>query len=710
MPPKDNIDRNANVSPPETMRDFYEEPGKVDGFKNFNRVVAGRGPDPLKAGNAFRTFTGDPIATELIAARQAGTLPEFVVDKPNFLPSVFLRLGHTRSLAVCRIEVARGIDFLGRNNPGGWHGTGFLVGSKLLLTNHHVMNSIAVARETRCQFNYLTGPDGRAEAHIEYRVLPDELFLTSPYQTGLDYTFVAVEPAAAAQFGTVDLERAAYVVHPGDFANIIQHPQGRYQEVVLHENEVLNDTGTVLHYVSDTDYGSSGSPVFDNNWRLIALHHARQPNHKGLQVSSGMPPKYLNEGIKISTIATDLEQRAESEAAAGPATTVLAAFKGINSISGFFGTLGRSSSDDDRKGAEVVVDLYKGTEADIDVGFWNIEWFSNRYSEKVKDVATLVADFNLDIWALSESSPKGAEELVKLLKHEFGLEFDVAHSEPDAGIGKQSTSVLWNTATIAGGRIDWPDQINSWFGIDSRDFDDLRLTEAVHGKVFNRYPGLFQFTTADTELPLDFYLVPLHLKARAEGSLRRGMATKILAAAVNSMIEDGHDADWVIGGDFNAEVSSGDFAPLADRDFIPVSAEDEDNGSITYVKGRYKSLIDHVYLSPNMARRYGPRDFYIVAADRQVPDYVRRISDHRPVMMRLSLGAGEAISRGEFGATLPDGLADAILNMYGKSTAGHRRASSVGLEKLRGVAEMANEVTKKSGSRQRRTSGSRRKK
>jgi hypothetical protein len=139
------------------------------------------------------------------------------------------------------------------------------------------------------------------------------------------------------------------------------------------------------------------------------------------------------------------------------------------------------------------------------------------------------------------------------------------------------------------------------------------------------------------------------------------MATKILAAAVNRMIEKGADRDWVIGGDFNAELGSGDFAPLDRKDFVPISAEDEGNGAITYIKGRFKSQIDHIYLSPNMARQYGPKDFYIVAADHSIPDYVGKISDHRPVLARLSLGRGEAAGRRSGrGEPLPDGLQKAL--------------------------------------------------
>jgi hypothetical protein len=219
---------------------------------------------------------------------------------------------------------------------------------------------------------------------------------------------------------------------------------------------------------------------------------------------------------------------------------------------------------------------------------------------------------------------------------------------------------MWNTKTVTGKRLDWPADIAEWFTIDSRDFDDSML-EAVHGRVFDRYPGLFQFNVLNSNKSLDFYLVPLHLKAMDEGSLRRGVATKILAAAVNRMIEKGADRDWVIGGDFNAELGSGDFATLDRKDFVPISAEDEGNGAITYIKGRFKSQIDHIYLSPNMARQYGPKDFYIVAADHSIPDYVSKISDHRPVLARLSLGRGEATSRRSGRpAPLPRGLRSAL--------------------------------------------------
>jgi len=97
-----------------------------------------------------------------------------------------------------------------------------------------------------------------------------------------------------------------------------------------------------------------------------------------------------------------------------------------------------------------------------------------------------------------------------------------------------------------------------WFEVRSQISIKLGL-EAVEGKVFDRYPGLFYFKSVPDRShdPIDFYIVPLHLKAGQEGSKRRIMAAQILGAAIAKMIKDfGKDADWVVGGDFQCRVGN----------------------------------------------------------------------------------------------------------------------------------------------------------
>jgi hypothetical protein len=57
----------------------------------------------------------------------------------------------------------------------------------------------------------------------------------------------------------------------------------------------------VVQYITSTLTGSSGSPVFNDNWEIVALHHA-----------GGMLPEpdtqrrfFRNEGILIASILAD---------------------------------------------------------------------------------------------------------------------------------------------------------------------------------------------------------------------------------------------------------------------------------------------------------------------------------------------------------------------------------------------------------------------
>jgi DNA/RNA endonuclease G (NUC1) len=592
-------------------------------------------PSPRQKARANDLFLRGALTPEELARAKANRGGfEAVIGRSNFLPAVFLEIGVAASRSTCLVRTS-GVDYQGR--PGSWSGTGFLLSANVLVTNHHVLNSAEVAAAANCVFNYQVGADGRPLPTRTFRLRPDRLFLTSPTVGGLDYTFVWVDGDPGRDFGAARVSRQAFAIAESEFANVISHPAGRMKEVALQENEVQWQDELVVHYTSDTEPGSSGASVCNNNWQLVALHHASKPSNV---------PNYpiLNEGIKLSAIAADLERLTRAGgSSADAARAVLALFGGTDERLGFFGTLGRRPQGR-ATGPEAVVDTYKGTEQDVDVGFWNVEWLTKTYETKTPAVAKVIHALNLDIWCLEESSPNAAEALAKELRDTYGLNFEWAAAEPELEDGKQSCTLLWNADTVSCKPEAWGEPIETWLRTRSRDFDDLDLgLEAVHGKIFDRYPAAFYFATKQpvNGKPFSFYLVPVHLKAMDEGSLRRRMASKILAAAIRRKIDEGKVADWIIGGDFNAELSTHDFDDLVTGKMVPVSAEDEQNGAFSYIKGP-QSLIDHIFLSPNLAKRYGATDYFIVAADRTFPDYVDEISDHRPVLLRMSLnGTGE---------------------------------------------------------------------
>ncbi len=191
-----------------------------------------------------------------------------MVDAPRFLER-----GVIASRAVGRIRI--------RSTSGalrGW-GTGSLISRRLLLTNNHVLGDTTSAAASLVEFNVQDGTDGQALTPEVFRIFPAEFFITDKK---LDFTLVAVAETSENGSPLTD-----FGYNPGtvgddpilvsESVNIIQHPSGRPKQIALRENEVTGVLTDFLHYQTDTEPGSSGSPVFNDQWQLVALHHSGVP-------------------------------------------------------------------------------------------------------------------------------------------------------------------------------------------------------------------------------------------------------------------------------------------------------------------------------------------------------------------------------------------------------------------------------------------------
>lgn len=561
---------------------------------------------------------------------------EQVVGSNDLRPAWWLEEGAARSRAVCKIE-ASGVDYKGRS--GTWSGSGFLVAPGILCTNHHVLNGREVAARSRALFDFAALPDGTVRQVSTFRLRPDLLFWTSPVvatggKGGLDVTFVALEAEPGSTFGAIPLMRQAFVVADEDMLNLIQHPNGRLKEVAIRNNKVVFQNTQVIHYDSDTEAGSSGAPVMNDGWELVALHHAAKDKS--------------NEGIKFSAIAAALELEAQTGNA--DAARLFELFGGTDELVGFFGTLGRAIAQND-SGMERVVDAYSGEGQDLDIGFWNIEWFNKRWEDKLDSVARVIVEMNLDVWVFVESSLEATEALARHLETSYQTKPWGVLASQDAASERQITTVMWNKGTVEVTAKTWPAKVERWLQVDSRQFDELRL-EAVHGKVFDRYPALYEVKAKIRGMDSVFNLVPIHLKAMDEGSLRRQMAARLLAEAVAELAKDASfDTDWIIAGDANATLASGDLDPLTSAGLTALTAQDALDKQITYVKAPFNSLIDHVFISPNLVP--DGRDFMIVALDRTIDRFLE-VSDHRPILLRLA-ATGTAHGAPSTGQPLTEG-------------------------------------------------------
>lgn len=237
---------------------------------------------------------------------------ERVIGRSDFVGVAYLEQGLRASATVGRIQV-------GARN-GGIHafGTGFLVAPRLLLTNNHVLAGRGQAMTSNVEFNYQYGIDGRLELPVTFELDPGTFFITD---TDLDYSLVAVRERsidgtiALSDYGWNPLIEQTGKVVIGEAVNIIQHPEAQPKKVALRENQIVDILDNFLHYRTDTSPGSSGAPVFNDQWELIGLHHSGVPDMTGdgrIRARNGGPWTsdmgedqinwIANEGVRISRI------------------------------------------------------------------------------------------------------------------------------------------------------------------------------------------------------------------------------------------------------------------------------------------------------------------------------------------------------------------------------------------------------------------------
>src|SRR5215203_410904 len=133
--------------------------------------------DSISRSSDLPTAKQIKAAVKVVEDDEDETIFEVQIGESNFLPAYFLEIGAKVSRAICKIETF-GVDY--KNREGSWMGTGFLVSTNILLTNHHVLNSVDTARNATCIFNFQNDENEVPQPTKRFQVNPDKLFLTSP--------------------------------------------------------------------------------------------------------------------------------------------------------------------------------------------------------------------------------------------------------------------------------------------------------------------------------------------------------------------------------------------------------------------------------------------------------------------------------------------------------------------------------------------------
>lgn len=149
--------------------------------------------------------------------------------------------------------------------------TAFLVDSGRLLTNNHCVPGNGDVREVVLEMGYLS-QGGRIQRYgVQIQPIMTD--------RALDISLLSLEGDAADSWGAIEFDPQA--IGPGDDLFIIHHPGGQTMKLsrvgCFSGPQRALPNGHFLHQC-DTIGGSSGSPIFNMQGRVVGIHHRGTPD------------------------------------------------------------------------------------------------------------------------------------------------------------------------------------------------------------------------------------------------------------------------------------------------------------------------------------------------------------------------------------------------------------------------------------------------
>jgi endonuclease G len=181
-------------------------------------------------------------------------------------------------------------------------GCGLLAARGLVLTCHHVLPNRSAARSATVTLGVdaVVAPDGTALVPARGRRFDAGRFLSCE---SLDYTVAAIH---GQQTLGIDLLSGVPWASPvlGEALVIVEFKPTRPVGLRLTRTRVSALVGPLVQYSGPTVYGSSGAPVFNRSWQLVAIHHKR-----GFLPASDGSLTLTSEGVCLTNIAADVADR-----------------------------------------------------------------------------------------------------------------------------------------------------------------------------------------------------------------------------------------------------------------------------------------------------------------------------------------------------------------------------------------------------------------
>ena len=172
---------------------------------------------------------------------------------------------------------------------GSHRGTGFLIGPDRIMTNAHVVGESEALGSFQAQFGFLQGTN---RDQLPKYAFAEELARSRPRE----YDFAIFRLNAVPEGGRGYFKVRDYAFDTiREPISLLGHPNGNPLTfsfgVIFDNNSFL---GRVA-YTANTAPGSSGSPLFRENWDLVGIHHHGEENVN----NHGIPMKdILNDLVK----------------------------------------------------------------------------------------------------------------------------------------------------------------------------------------------------------------------------------------------------------------------------------------------------------------------------------------------------------------------------------------------------------------------------
>ena len=240
-------------------------------------------------GTSADSTDGPDVGAWKIEQADAGGIERTIEAQSTLLDVSFLERGLELSPSICKLLVTL-------NDGERYYGTAFRIGPDLLLTNHHVLfDRQGPATAVEAWFGYELAFGGAPREYTVVACRPDTIVGRADHDWAVVRTAGQVPEAASPLPLT-----GARAPEPLDRVYIIQHPMGREKKIGMIHNVITGVTDEVIQYRTDTDGGSSGSPVFNEQWQVVGLHH-----RWGSTVKDGRTA-YYNQGRRIERVVEGL--------------------------------------------------------------------------------------------------------------------------------------------------------------------------------------------------------------------------------------------------------------------------------------------------------------------------------------------------------------------------------------------------------------------